>query len=111
GGRLRKRQRGFVMKRIVAGVAALCVAGAAAVVLAEEGSGVPSPTDVERGRYLVRIGGCNDCHTPGYPAAGGDVPEEHWLVGDTVGYSGPWGTTYAANLRHLLGAMSEDDWV
>lgn len=28
---------------------------------------------LERGRYLVTIGGCNDCHTPGYPEAAGQV--------------------------------------
>ena len=26
---------------------------------------------VERGRYLAKIAGCNDCHTPGYPQAAG----------------------------------------
>jgi mono/diheme cytochrome c family protein len=27
----------------------------------------PAPADqIERGRYLVTLGGCNDCHTPGY---------------------------------------------
>lgn len=66
---------------------------------------------LDRGRYLVKIGGCNDCHTPGYTASGGDVPESRWLIGDSIGYSGPWGTTYPANLRSLVAGMSEDDWV
>lgn len=26
---------------------------------------------LERGRYLVVVGGCNDCHTPGYGESGG----------------------------------------
>ncbi|MEJ2396973.1 MAG: cytochrome C, partial [Gammaproteobacteria bacterium] len=30
---------------------------------------------LERGRYLVRIGGCNDCHTAGYAESGGKTPE------------------------------------
>ena len=30
---------------------------------------------VQRGRYLVKIAGCNDCHTPGYAMSGGKVPE------------------------------------
>ena len=47
-----------------------------------------------RGRYLVQIGGCNDCHTPGYAMSGGKVPEKQWLTGDAVGWNGPWGTTY-----------------
>ena len=66
---------------------------------------------VQRGRYLVRIGGCNDCHTPGYMAKTGNVPEDQWLTGDSLGFSGPWGTTYPSNLRHLLGTMEEESWV
>ncbi len=53
----------------------------------------------ERGRYLVRIAGCNDCHTPGYAESGGLLPEARWLVGDKLGWHGPWGTTYPTNLR------------
>ncbi|HXG02999.1 MAG TPA: c-type cytochrome [Candidatus Binatia bacterium] len=66
---------------------------------------------VERGRYLVKIAGCNDCHTPGYAERAGDVPEERWLVGDTLGWRGPWGTTYAANLRLYLNGMTEAQWL
>jgi hypothetical protein len=28
--------------------------------------GSPSARLIERGRYLAKIAGCNDCHTPGY---------------------------------------------
>jgi mono/diheme cytochrome c family protein len=59
----------------------------------------------------VKIGGCNDCHTAGYAHAGGAVPESEWLKGDRVGWKGPWGTTYAPNLRISLSALSEDQWV
>ena len=31
---------------------------------------------VARGEYLVRITGCNDCHTPAYGDRGGNVPKE-----------------------------------
>ena len=31
--------------------------------------------DIERGRYLVKIGGCNDCHTPGYMQTAGRSEE------------------------------------
>jgi mono/diheme cytochrome c family protein len=54
---------------------------------------------VKRGRYLVQIGGCNDCHTAHYPEKGGKVPEAQWLTGDALGWQGPWGTTYPTNLR------------
>ena len=67
--------------------------------------------DVERGRYLVKISGCNDCHTPGYAMSGGKVPEAQWLTGDALGWNGPWGTTYAPNLRLRFNAMDEAAWV
>ncbi|MDK1374120.1 MULTISPECIES: hypothetical protein [unclassified Sinorhizobium] len=97
------------MRPIVIGTATLGMAAAAVTALVDPGSG--GTADTERGRYLVTIGGCNDCHTPGYTANAGKVPEDRWLIGDAVGYSGPWGTTYPSNLRRLLATMSEDDWV
>jgi mono/diheme cytochrome c family protein len=66
---------------------------------------------LDRGRYLVRIAGCNDCHTPGYAEAAGNVPETQWLTGDKLGWRGPWGTTYAINLRLYMQNLSEDQWV
>jgi mono/diheme cytochrome c family protein len=66
---------------------------------------------VERGRYVVDITGCNDCHTTGYAEAGGKAAESEKLKGDTVGYRGPWGTTYPTNLRLSIGKMTEDQWL
>lgn len=66
---------------------------------------------IARGRYLVQVGGCNDCHTPGYAMSGGKVPEEKWLTGDGLGWQGPWGTTYPVNLRLYMQKMSEAQWV
>lgn len=86
----------------------------ATVALAQRPAKTPSdasPRLIERGRYLVKIAGCNDCHTPGYAERAGDVPEERWLVGDTLGWRGPWGTTYAANLRLYLNGMTEAQWL
>lgn len=71
----------------------------------------PDMRSVERGRYLVRIAGCNDCHTAGYVQSGGKVPEREWLMGDVVGWRGPWGTTYASNLRLVMAKMTEVQWV
>jgi len=65
---------------------------------------------IERGRYLVMIGGCNDCHTPGFTSTAGKVAESQWLLGDRLGWQGPWGTTYAPNLRLKLGAMDLTTW-
>jgi len=64
-----------------------------------------------RGEYLARIAGCNDCHTPGYGERGGDVPKDAWLTGSPLGFSGPWGTTYPANLRLKAMEMDETGWV
>jgi mono/diheme cytochrome c family protein len=66
---------------------------------------------VNRGRYLIKIGGCNDCHTPGYGPTGGKVPEAQWLTGDIVGFNGPWGTTYATNLRLYFQDLTEEQWL
>src|SRR5215510_2524030 len=71
----------------------------------------PDPRQIERGRYVVEIGGCNDCHTAGYAEAGGKAAESERLKGDTLGYRGPWGTTYPTNLRLSIGKMSEDQWL
>lgn len=78
---------------------------------------------VARGKYLVTIGACNDCHTPwkmgergpeldtsrtlsGHPEQlvmpeAPALPQGPWIV--TVGatntaWSGPWGTSFTANL-------------
>lgn len=68
-------------------------------------------TLVEKGRYLVKKTGCNDCHTTGYLKSKGNVPESQWLTGDTEGWRGPLGTTYGANLRHLINNLSKSEWV
>lgn len=66
---------------------------------------------IARGRNILRVAGCNDCHTAGYSAAAGKVPEAKWLLGDGIGRRGSWGTSYPANLRLFLGGLSEEEWV
>jgi len=78
---------------------------------------------VERGAYLVRIMGCNHCHTPykmgpngpepdmsrqlsGHPAelampkapALGDSPWAWIAAGTNTAFAGPWGVSFTANL-------------
>lgn len=65
----------------------------------------------EAGRYLVVLGGCNDCHTPGWAESDGRLPESEWLTGAPVGFKGPWGTSYAANLRLTVQSLTEDAFV
>ncbi|MCI4568779.1 cytochrome C [Lysobacter sp. CFH 32150] len=73
---------------------------------------VPADADlVAQGEYLVKIGGCNDCHTPGYMDKAGDIPKDQWMIGNQLGFSGPWGTTYPANLRLKIADMDEATWL
>ena len=93
------------MKRSIVIIAA---AAFAAITSAAASATPPDlSASIARGRYLVHISGCNDCHTPGYPETDGKVPEADWLVGSEVGFQGPWGTTYPANLRVAVDRMTE----
>ncbi|HEV7228017.1 cytochrome C [Brevundimonas sp.] len=68
--------------------------------------------DVEAGRYLVRVGGCNDCHTPRYAATNGaEPPEAEWLKGSNEPHTGSWGVSYGKNLRLTTQRLTEDEWV
>lgn len=66
---------------------------------------------VARGRYIIATSGCNDCHTPGYMQKDGNVPESEWLTGEHMGWQGPWGTTYASNLRLMMSQLTEQQWL
>jgi mono/diheme cytochrome c family protein len=66
---------------------------------------------VARGRYMVVTGHCNNCHTGGYAAKQGNVPEKDWLLGNPVGFRSELGTTYASNLRLTIQNFSEEQWV
>jgi len=79
-------------------------------------------TRVERGAYLVTVGGCNDCHTPFKMGPKGPEPDMTrmlsghpqsvvmpappagkgpwiWSGGATnTAFAGPWGVSYARNL-------------
>ena len=66
---------------------------------------------VDRGRYLLAVGGCNDCHTPGFAQRGEQIPETERLTGMAVGFSGPWGVSYPANLRLVAAGLSESEWL
>jgi mono/diheme cytochrome c family protein len=103
--------------RFVRVVIGMAIAGltASGVVLAANPPTANSPTGtsalIERGRYLVKITGCNDCHTAGYAASGGKVSQSEWLTGDSLGYRGAWGTTYPMNLRQYMANLSEAEWL
>ncbi|NTU82658.1 MAG: hypothetical protein HGA45_25355, partial [Chloroflexales bacterium] len=67
-----------------------------------------SPEDA--GRYLVWLGGCNDCHTVGWDASKATMPESDWLTGGRK-FTGAYGTTYSANLRLTPENMTEAEFV
>ena len=69
---------------------------------------------VERGEYLVHIGGCGDCHTPGYFL--GKPDEARYLGGSDVGFEIPGlGTFVGPNLtpdeKTGLGTWSKEQIV
>lgn len=84
------------------------------VLAAAVGASLPAlaaPADpVARGRYLVEVADCNGCHTAGFAESGGAVPEAQRLTGMAVGFSGPWGVSYPANLRLSVSRQSADEW-
>ncbi len=91
-----------------------CAALLPLAVLLQTATASDSVTDkkmLERGRYLVAISGCNDCHTPGYAESAGKIPESEWLMGSPVGFKGPWGTSYPANLRISVQTQNEKEWM
>jgi mono/diheme cytochrome c family protein len=98
-----------------------------------------APSPVERGKYLVSVGGCNDCHTPmkmtptgpapdmdrllsGHPAQfalpPAPPPSGPWMVAIAAtgtSYAGPWGTSFTANLTPDkatgIGAWTADNFI
>jgi mono/diheme cytochrome c family protein len=88
-------------------IAAAAMLGASAAALADE-------SQVERGKYLVSIAGCNDCHTPGYFLGKPDFSRA--LSGSDVGFGMPGvGAVVGRNLtpdkETGLGAWTADQIV
>ena len=85
----------------------LAIAG----VMLSLGGAAAQDVSVEFGEHISIIGGCHDCHSAGYNESGGKIDPNAALMGNPVGFEGPWGTTFAKNLRLSLKELSEDDWV
>ena len=64
-----------------------------------------------RGKYLVQIGACNDCHTPGWRSSDGNVPVASWMTGSQVGLREHWGTDYPINVRVWFHVIDESAWL
>lgn len=72
---------------------------------------VAATSPVAAGEYLTVIGGCNDCHTPGWDQSFGQIPGPDRLTGLPVGFRGPWGTSYPANLRLSATSQTAAQWI
>jgi mono/diheme cytochrome c family protein len=90
------------LMRILAGL------GVAVPVVAYAAAGDVS---VERGKLVSIVGGCHDCHTAQYNETGGQIDPALSLTGTPVGWQGPWGTTYAMNLRVTAKDKTEDEFL
>lgn len=71
---------GMIRLALMAGAFAALCGGSVAQAQAAD-------AELERGRYLVSIGGCNDCHTPGYFFGKPDMTR--YLGGSDVGFHIP----------------------
>jgi mono/diheme cytochrome c family protein len=124
---------------------AACLASlaAAALVAADRPATAAAPSSdaarIERGRYLVTVLGCNDCHTPtkmgengpepdmarmlsGHPEdlvmpPAPQLPPGPWQVvasGTTTAWAGPWGVSFTRNLtpdpETGLGSWTEQEF-
>lgn len=95
------------------------------IVVSKEGTMAYSKEQIERGRLLVTVGGCHDCHSPKVMTAQGPVPdssrllsghpaneavptfpqgvlsENGWVAATNhhfTAWTGPWGISFAVNL-------------
>jgi len=103
---------------------AFCACTQAPPAPAPASAAAPAPSPAERGRLLVTVGGCNDCHTTKKLGPNGPEPDlskmlsghpesitinapfkpavgTPWTIATTdtlTAWSGPWGVSFAANL-------------
>jgi hypothetical protein len=122
-------------------VRGVCAAGAGRRPTPPVKAQAPAPSQVERGKYLVTLMVCNDCHTPLKMGPKGPEPDMsrmlsghpegmvmppspklapdapwNWTGSATLtAFAGPWGISYAANLtpdpNTGLGIWSEEMFI
>lgn len=68
-------------------LALLCGLACGAGLALGHGAGTAADGPIERGKYLVTLGGCMDCHTPGYFFGKPDMTR--YLGGSEVGFEIP----------------------
>jgi mono/diheme cytochrome c family protein len=80
-------ERGLALLRhavIVGGLVIVGSVGLSMLVVLPSAPAVAGDAEVARGKYLVGIAGCNDCHTPGYFIGNPDM--SRFLGGSEVGF-------------------------
>lgn len=119
---------------------ALHAASAAGAGAGEAAAAKSDPAQVDRGRYLVTIMGCNDCHTPWRMGENGPEPDMSRMLSGhpqqlvlppppaltpgawesaswstVTAWAGPWGISYTRNLtpdkETGLGTWSEKEFI
>ena len=81
---------------VTASAVGLCLLALSCASNQQSANVAPKQDPVARGRYLVTIMSCNDCHTPGYFYGAADTLRR--LSGSDIGWIGPWGVVHARNL-------------
>jgi hypothetical protein len=137
------RRRGTVSRTVLLGVWGLVLVFVLAAGALNSAAPAAAGNDaaVARGKYLVSITGCNDCHTPLKPGPRGPEPDMSRMLSGhpekfvlpappslapdapwnwsgaatTTAFAGPWGISYATNLtpdqNTGLGIWSEEMFV
>jgi len=76
-----------MVRRLIEGIMTKSILLAAALMTAPLTANAADPAAIARGKYLVAIAGCNDCHTPGYFLGKPDMTR--FLAGSEVGFEIP----------------------
>jgi hypothetical protein len=63
---------------------------------------------IERGLQVSILAGCQDCHTEGFRESLGKIDPAKAMKGSSIGWQGPWGTSYPPNLRLTAASLGED---
>ncbi len=136
----RHRNRSALALFALAFALAIHAAGAAGAGAGEAAPAKVDPAKIERGRYLVTFGGCNDCHTPWKMGENGPEPDmtrmlsghpqdlvmppppvltpglwESASSATVTAWAGPWGLSYTRNLTPDpatgLGTWTEKEFI
>jgi mono/diheme cytochrome c family protein len=130
--------RSFATAALFLGLLGLQVTDGTALAADEAAHETNKSAEVARGKYLVTVAGCNDCHTPWKMGEAGPEPDMsrmlsghpaqfeikepakiggQWIMAAALtntAFTGPWGVSFTANLtpdpETGLGKWKENDF-